>query len=531
MHGNSGAVSLPDLLTARSDFRVGDVSVSPSTRVVEGPAGRVTIEPRVVQVLLALIDAGGRVVPRAALLEACWHNRFVGDDAVHRAIAEVRRSLREIQATGIAVETIPKTGWRLRVADELRPAAPQAIDPAAVPSAPPATAVVGEPPQWRVSRRALVAAGTFGLAGVGVAAWRWRAGDDEGRAAALLARAKVALRDSDFGTEWQSIGDLDQATALDPENAAAWGTLALAWRNIAENAEPANVAAAASSSKSAASRALALDPRQGDALAALATLTPIFGDWRAAEQRLSAVLAVAPANLDANYHMAKLMSATGLSRASLAITTWLTGREPLSPDYQVLRIYGLWAEGRIDEADRAVDRALQLWPGNPHLQLARLHTWAYSGRAAAAGRFVAQLQARQSGRSHILALLSRSMLALDTRKPADVAAAVAGNLIFAAQDQPWAATAILILGGLGAVDAAFDVAKAYFRDRPESNTDAKPLMVERRDRDTRMLFLPATTSLRADPRFADLCRDIGLTAYWFTSAQRPDFLGNSLLPV
>ena len=100
------------LLARRPDFQLGAGIVRPSVRTVEGPGGSVTAEPRVMQVLLALADAGGAVLTRDDLLRTCWKGMFVGDDSITRAVAEVRRIARETGA-GFGVETIPRIGYRL----------------------------------------------------------------------------------------------------------------------------------------------------------------------------------------------------------------------------------------------------------------------------------------------------------------------------------------------------------------------------------------------------------------------------------
>src|SRR6476620_5418244 len=78
-------------LVRRADFQLGHATVRPSLRTVEGPQGGAKGEPRVIQVLVALADAQGRVLSRDDLLRLCWDGRIVGDDAINRAIAEVRR--------------------------------------------------------------------------------------------------------------------------------------------------------------------------------------------------------------------------------------------------------------------------------------------------------------------------------------------------------------------------------------------------------------------------------------------------------
>lgn len=105
-------------------FVVGGLEVSPATRGVRAPGTDEILEPRVMQVLVALARRRGQVVSRDDLVEACWGGRIVGDDAVHRCIAKVRK-LGEASAA-FALETIPRVGYRLTE----QGAAPAAPSPA-----------------------------------------------------------------------------------------------------------------------------------------------------------------------------------------------------------------------------------------------------------------------------------------------------------------------------------------------------------------------------------------------------------------
>lgn len=101
-------------LAREPPFRLGGLEVRPAVGELEWPGGRETLQPRVMQVLVTLARSRGEVVSRDALVEACWGGRVVGDDAIHRCMAHLRR-LSE-RTGGFTVETIPRVGHRLIVA-------------------------------------------------------------------------------------------------------------------------------------------------------------------------------------------------------------------------------------------------------------------------------------------------------------------------------------------------------------------------------------------------------------------------------
>src|SRR5215203_6717553 len=113
-------------LAREGDFAVGALSVRPTAREVEAAAGKVTLEPRVMQVLVALGRKPGAVVSRDELISRCWAGRVVGDDAIHRCIARLRR-LSDSHGEFV-VETVPKVGYRL--IPKAQPAATARVDEA-----------------------------------------------------------------------------------------------------------------------------------------------------------------------------------------------------------------------------------------------------------------------------------------------------------------------------------------------------------------------------------------------------------------
>jgi TolB-like protein len=95
-------------------FSLGLLQVDPASRRVTCPAGRCqTLEPRVMQVLMALARAGGQIMAREELLRICWSGLPVGEDSLTRAIGRLRRLSQELVTGAFAIETIARVGYRL----------------------------------------------------------------------------------------------------------------------------------------------------------------------------------------------------------------------------------------------------------------------------------------------------------------------------------------------------------------------------------------------------------------------------------
>ena len=505
---------------ARPAFRVGDTLVEPSTRELIGPVGRVSLEPRVMRVLLTLADARGGVVTRDALLRDCWDGQFVGDDALNRAVAQVRKAAREVDSDGFGIETIAKTGYRL--SGEIVAAVPSTLDKAAQQSK-------------GMSRRRMIGGGAtmLALAG-GVGAFQWQVNGRRDRAATLLAQGRAELDDGSWGSDERALGLLTEAVVIDPRSAAAWGTLSLTWHSIACSAEPANAAAAVANVKAAAAKALALDNRQGEALTALATLTPMFGDWLATEQRLRHVLAIAPNSVDAKLAMWRLKMSTGQPREALDIIRRVAARQSPLASHAEREIGSLLGAGHARAADMASAKAAERWPKDDDLAFARMWVLTSTARPAAALAVVNRLQQRQTARSHLLEMLASSLHALHTRRPGDVDTAIAANIDWAKHGGMFHMS-FLMLSAIGAIDAAFAVAQGILINqgplRPTMLTGSTRWFDSWRVATAISLFMPLAAALRADARFLPMCEAVGLADYWMGSGDRPDFLGNRPLPV
>ena len=97
----------------QGDFRINDWLVQPQINSVEKDGKTWHLEPKVMQVLQHLASCPNEVLSKDRLLEAVWHNTFVGDDVLVRCISEIRYVFGDDPKSSRVIQTIPKGGYRL----------------------------------------------------------------------------------------------------------------------------------------------------------------------------------------------------------------------------------------------------------------------------------------------------------------------------------------------------------------------------------------------------------------------------------
>lgn len=107
------AAAEPIRLSDEADFSLGDLRVQPSLRDVRWNSGKEQLEPRVMQVLVALASAKERVVSRDELIERCWEGRIVGEASINRCISKLRDLAESGGPHSFTIETIARVGYRL----------------------------------------------------------------------------------------------------------------------------------------------------------------------------------------------------------------------------------------------------------------------------------------------------------------------------------------------------------------------------------------------------------------------------------
>ncbi len=121
--------NFPIDLAHTRDFALGNYWVRPSAREIEGPGWNEVLEPRIMQVLVALAQTNGAVVSRDDLVRRCWDGRIVGEDAINRCIAKLRRLAEADGGRTFTIDTIPRIGYRLLRTEQEAAAQPVASPP------------------------------------------------------------------------------------------------------------------------------------------------------------------------------------------------------------------------------------------------------------------------------------------------------------------------------------------------------------------------------------------------------------------
>lgn len=98
-------------LLQETDFVLGGLEVRPRSRELIAGGKAEVLEPRIMQVLVALARRRGQVVTRDELTALCWGGRIVGEDAIYRCIQAIRQYAHA--HGGFAVTTVSRVGYRL----------------------------------------------------------------------------------------------------------------------------------------------------------------------------------------------------------------------------------------------------------------------------------------------------------------------------------------------------------------------------------------------------------------------------------
>lgn len=180
---------------------------------------------------------------------------------------------------------------------------------------------------------------------------------------ALLLQARQIGRQSNAQAYEQALALLQQAVAIEPGYAAAWGGMATVYTNqLGAGLRP--IDEAYPLAREAVGRALAADPDLASAHATLGGLALRYDrDLAAAARHYQRALELAPAETSILANASALLMGLGRTEEALAVRTFVVARDPINP--QLLALLGgvYAAAGRYDEAMDRYRATLRLAPG------------------------------------------------------------------------------------------------------------------------------------------------------------------------
>lgn len=284
--------------------------------------------------------------------------------------------------------------------------------------------------------------------------------------------------------------------ALDRQQsyAAAWAGLADAW-NLIGMFRLRRPSEAFPMARSAAQRALALEPEMAEAQTALAFASHYFGwDWAGAEQTYRRTIASQPGYANAHHWYADFLSSKGRTDEALTAVRRARELDPFSAPVAVTEGHVLYFARRYDQALALIRSQRELFPdfAMVHLDLGR--TLEELGRYDEARAAFEQGGGLMGADPATFAPLAQ-LAARAGQK--DRAEAVVGRMIEARRLRyvsPY--TIATVLAALGDRDRSFEWLEKALEERD-------PMM-------TFLLVHPRLDPLRGDPRFDALVRRVGL---------------------
>ena len=492
------------ILAHEPPFRIGELLVQPPTRQIHRGERGETLEPRVMQVLVALAHAGGRIVTREELTDSCWNGRVVGDDSINRVLSRIRRVAADIGGGTFRVETIARVGYRLVHASSSGASAP----------APAATAT------RTFDRRYVLGAAATSLGLAGAAAWwagPWNRYAIPPEARALVDRAVIIRQENNR----QALAYLREAVRIAPDYGQAWGALALSYRYAIENEAPERVAGFEERLREAVRNAERYDPGNGDAAAAVLSTGPAFGRWSELEPLFRTAIRRRPDHAAAYALLGTLLMEVGRWSEAVGMLRSAEVRAASSPVLRYKLIVSLWAAGQISAAEDAIDRAMQLWPQHGAIWQTKIKLLALTGRPRQALALAEDPTARPLNEVDAPDMPGRMLYltALATRSPSDIERAIEAVLRKGRDIEQERLNVALQAASLARVDLALDILEGVFLGAGEwalRSADKVSLS-------THPLFQPHAAPLWREPRLGRLLEAIGLERYWQRSGTVPDF--------
>ncbi len=95
------------------ELRVGEWLVEPDLNRISNRCSVVSIEPKVIDVLLCLAEHPGEVLSRERIIQTVWPDTFVSEEVLSYSVSELRKAFMDDARNPHIIQTIQRRGYRL----------------------------------------------------------------------------------------------------------------------------------------------------------------------------------------------------------------------------------------------------------------------------------------------------------------------------------------------------------------------------------------------------------------------------------
>lgn len=311
------------MYTSDDSFTLGALQVHPVLGRISSHAGCEKIEPLIMDVLTLLAAHEGKTILRDEFLTTIWASYDASDESLTRAVSVLRRAFRKLDPQTAYIETIPKRGYRLMGSVGPHQQSPPANSPG--------------PPHLSAGR------------------------SEASQSHELLLQGRALNeRPFHFNVLTTAAALLDEAVALDPDNAAAHGerghTYSLMSTYLREGDKAALIAKAADCARTA----LALEPTLGFPLTLIALEQFTKGNIVEAIDLTQEAYRRDPHCPEVVLRLGYFFAAIGHTKRAVPYVEEAVALDPVQGrNFQILATLKL-ANGDLEEAERHAKRAFDM---------------------------------------------------------------------------------------------------------------------------------------------------------------------------
>jgi adenylate cyclase len=95
------------------EFRVGEWLVEPDLNTITREARKISVEPKVIEVLVYLADHPGEVLSKREIIHSVWPDTYVSEEVLRYSISELRKAFGDDAKNPAVIQTIARRGYRL----------------------------------------------------------------------------------------------------------------------------------------------------------------------------------------------------------------------------------------------------------------------------------------------------------------------------------------------------------------------------------------------------------------------------------